>query len=166
MSAPETAAQPAPAAATAEASPASTGTVMTGYNIEIKPLYRGAVRANSNSRGYQRTTFTLLDKATNRTIASSIFSGQGANHPMVLESNGSPVWNFVGRPETRIMNVVIEHSSSPTGNFLPSKLANPVTIKKEPDDGGNEEYYVSVLLSEEWKDNDYDDAVVTIAQWK
>ncbi|KAJ8515494.1 hypothetical protein ONZ45_g7094 [Pleurotus djamor] len=157
---------PAPAPAPVESPPAPSGTPITGYNIEIKPNFRGAVRANVNSNGYQRAIFTLIDKATKRTIASSIFVGQGRSHPMVLESNGNPSWSFVGRPEIRILNVVIEHSSSPTGTFAPSKLAQPVTIKKEPDEGGHEEYYFSVFLSEDWKDNDYDDAVVTVAQWK
>lgn len=139
----------------------------TGYTVEIKPNFRGAVRAITNTSAFQRATFTLIDKATNREIASSVFVGHGARSPMTLESNGSPVWKFVGRPEARLVKVYIEHSSrSPNGPFAPSKLAKPVTIKKEPDDGNNEEYYFSVFLSEEWTDNDYDDGVVTVVQWK
>ncbi|KAF4591327.1 hypothetical protein EYR40_009930 [Pleurotus pulmonarius] len=151
---------------TAAAAAAPNASPTTGYTVEIKPNFRGAVRATTNSSGFQRATFTLIDKASGREIASSIFIGHGARSPMTLESNGAPVWKFVGRPEARLVKVFIEHAGSPTGKFTPSKLAKPVTIKKEPDDGHNEEYYFSVFLSEDWTDNDYDDGVVTITQWK
>ncbi|KAJ8694605.1 hypothetical protein PTI98_007262 [Pleurotus ostreatus] len=164
MSAPAPASTELPAPAAANTAPAASPP--TGYTVEIKPHFRGAVRATTNSSGFQRATFTLIDKTTGREIASSVFIGHGARSPMALESNGAPVWKFVGRPETRIVRVFIEHAGSPNGTFTPSKLAKPVTIKKEPDDGHNEEYYFSVFLSEDWTDNDYDDGVVTITQWK
>ncbi|KAG5639728.1 hypothetical protein H0H81_000008 [Sphagnurus paluster] len=86
---------------------------------------------------------------------------------MAQESNAAqPVLSFGPSTEVLTIHVVIEHSEKPGGKFSPSKVIDPVTVRKEPDAYSPLTIIVSTILSEDNVDDDYNDCIVTILQYK
>ncbi|KAG9227113.1 hypothetical protein CCMSSC00406_0009645 [Pleurotus cornucopiae] len=155
------------------AAPVSTAEAKRPIVIPIKPGFSCTIRANTNTFYYSKAPIRLLN-AQGREIAKKTFAAQGINSvvvPMKIVSSGAYEWTFSAAPEARSINVDILHGKGEKGPFEPSKVAKPIQIQKKPEDGKiHQEFYFTIvrlmILSEDWTNNTWDDAVITVVQWK
>ncbi|KAG6835273.1 hypothetical protein H0H93_003240 [Arthromyces matolae] len=114
---------------------------------------------------YQRATLSIKNEL-GRVIALTTFVGQGANVPATQESHlGSSTWCFGPFEENVSLDVLIEHS--PNGDiYKPSKIMTPVHVNKQADGSHPAAYHLTTILSEDNDDNDYNDCILNIFQYK
>ncbi|KAF4591330.1 hypothetical protein EYR40_009933 [Pleurotus pulmonarius] len=137
--------------------------------ITIKTGFSCTIRANTNTFKYSKVPIALVD-ARGRQVAKKTFAAQGVNSvvvPMRIVSSGAYEWTFHEAPEDRTIRVEILHGDSESGPFEKSMVAKPIQIQKKPEDGKiYQEFNFTVILSEDWTNNTWDDAVVSVVQWK
>lgn len=138
---------------------------MSNSSVTIEPGFRGTVTGLTRAGYNQRATINIKNFA-GRTLASTSLVGKGENVPMTQEVNPAlPAWAFGPFTEAMTVNVFIEYAS--TGQtFVPSRAILPVTVTKKPDESSPQTYVVSTLLSEDSTDNDYNDCIISIFQYK
>ncbi|KAF8065192.1 hypothetical protein FPV67DRAFT_1671471 [Lyophyllum atratum] len=138
---------------------------MSNSSVRIDVGFRGTVTGLTRAGYDQRATVNIKNSA-GRTLASTSLVGKGENVPMTQEVNTSlPAWSFGPFNEAMTVNVSIEYAQS-GGNFVPSRAILPVTVVKNPDASSPQTYVVSTLLSEDSSDNDFNDCIISIFQYK
>ncbi|KAF5384297.1 hypothetical protein D9615_003309 [Tricholomella constricta] len=138
---------------------------MSNNSVKIEVGFRGTITGLTRSMNHQRATITMKNDA-GRTLASTTLVGNGENVPMTQEVNETMrAWSFGPFKDSMTVSIQVEHSQ--TGeSFSPSKAILPVTVRKEPDASYPQTYVVSTLLSEDSNDNDYNDCIISIFQYK
>ncbi|KAF8156532.1 hypothetical protein B0H34DRAFT_674992 [Crassisporium funariophilum] len=138
---------------------------MSNNSVKVELGFKGTVTGLTRAANHQRATIEMKN-ASGRVLASTTLVGRGENVPMTQEVNPAlPAWSFGPFNEVMTVFVKIEYSQS-GGNFLPSKEILPVTVKKEPDTSSPQTYVVSTLLSEDAGDNDFNNCIINIFQYK
>jgi len=138
---------------------------MSNGSVTVEPGFRGTVTGITCARYEQRATVNIKN-AAGRSLASTTLVGKGDNVPMSQEvSPTMPAWAFGPFTEAMTVNVVIEYAS-PGQDFAPSKAVLPVTVLKTPDGSSPQTYVMSTFLSEDSTDNDYNDCVISVFQYK
>ncbi|KAG9227112.1 hypothetical protein CCMSSC00406_0009644 [Pleurotus cornucopiae] len=134
-------------------------------SIPIRPGFSFTVRGTVKSNFYQQVPIKLVTNG--RTSSGVTFAGHGMGLPMKVKSSGANEWSAQASPLKRSLELNIVHGQSDKGPWVQSKVAKPIEIKKSPEDGKiHQKFYFTIILSEDWVDNDYDDAVITVIQWK
>ncbi|GLB39852.1 hypothetical protein LshimejAT787_0703620 [Lyophyllum shimeji] len=138
---------------------------MSNNSVRVEPGFRGTVTGLTRASYDQRATITVQN-AARRTLASTTLVGKGENSSMTQEVNKAlSAWAFGPFDEAMTINVSIEFASSGK-EFRPSKAILPVTVTKNPDGSCPQTYVISTLLSEDGSDNDFNDCIISIFQYK
>ncbi|RDB23621.1 hypothetical protein Hypma_009501 [Hypsizygus marmoreus] len=134
-------------------------------SIKVEPGFKGMISGVTRSPSYQRAMISLKN-AAGRVMASSILAGDGENIPMKQEVNGMQGWAFGPFNEMMTMHVAVEHSRSENGTFVPSKSIVPIPMRMETDMHNPKTYMVCTMLSQDAVDNDYNDSILSVFQYK
>ncbi|GLB39846.1 hypothetical protein LshimejAT787_0703560 [Lyophyllum shimeji] len=134
-------------------------------SVELEPGFRGTVTGITRA-GYSQRATVEIKKADGRTVASTTLVGKGENVPMTQEVNPAlPAYAFGPFAEPMTVKVTIEFATDGQ-HFKRSKEVAPVTVIKKPDESSPQTYVVSTLLSEDSTDNDFNDCIISIFQYK
>jgi len=130
--------------------------------IPLTPGYAGQATGITRAAWKQRITFSLL-RPDGSLVGGATFLGEGENVPMKQEVDGSPVWRFNAFPAGYKLQVLVESQKPGASTWSRSSVLDPITVSEL----GEPATVVSIVLSDDSGGGvDYNDAILSIFQWK
>jgi len=135
-------------------------------SVKIDVGFKGTVAGITRAEFEQRATISVKNSA-GRVLTSTSLVGKGENSvPMTQEANSDLTdWSFGPFSQPMTIDVLFEHSQNGQ-NFSTSKAIAPITITKKPDSSSPQTFIVTTMLSEDSSDNDYNDCIISIFQYR
>ncbi|KDQ10659.1 hypothetical protein BOTBODRAFT_46877 [Botryobasidium botryosum FD-172 SS1] len=126
--------------------------------VQVPAGYRGTITGVARSGNLQRAKFELKDNTGYVLGVSQVMDQQ--------VDPSSTTWSFGPFAFTATISVVVDYQGAPGQTFKPSKVVAPITVAKVANAKNHHGYIISTVLSEDHTDNDYNDAIISIFQYK
>ncbi|KAJ7600015.1 hypothetical protein C8J56DRAFT_1037631 [Mycena floridula] len=131
-------------------------------SIDLHPGYRGFVTGVVNAQYAQRAEFKVYRAGA--VGASATFEGQGVRVHLKDVFNNREYWSFGPFNFQATLQVTISHHRG--GQYVPSKMVGPLSIRKAPEPDYPIQFYQSTVVSEDSADQSHDDCTFVVLQYK
>ncbi|KAJ7576166.1 hypothetical protein C8J56DRAFT_1171576 [Mycena floridula] len=135
---------------------------MSVIKIDLHPGYRGFVSGVVDAKYAQRAEFKVYIGGT--IGASATFVGKGIQVQLKDIKSGSEHWSFGPFDFEATLEVAISHNRD--GQYVPSKMVGPLSIRKAPEPDYPTQFYQSTVISEDLADQSHDDCTFVVLQYK